>query len=71
MKEEEVMRIHNNHKHVYRFEINHKEQKTINTNVIIEFDNLAYVSEPLSQWDFLFLFKASQEHHESANGLQQ
>ena len=51
-------------------EISMKKQQTINTKVIMEFDNLAYVSEPLSQWDFLFLFKYFQVHHESSNGLQ-
>jgi hypothetical protein len=35
---------------MYRTKINHKATANHNTNVITEFDNLAYVSGPLSQW---------------------
>jgi hypothetical protein len=48
MKEEEVMRKHNSHINIYRSEIKHEDQQTINTNVIMKFDNLAYVSGHLS-----------------------
>ena len=48
MKEEEVMRKHNNNINIYISEKKNEDKKTINTNVITEFDNLAYVSEPLS-----------------------
>jgi hypothetical protein len=43
------MRKHNSHKEIFRSRHNHEEQKTINTKLIMEFDNLAYVSGPLSQ----------------------
>jgi hypothetical protein len=35
---------------MYRTEMNHKQQQTINTNVIKNFGNLAYVFAPLYQW---------------------
>jgi hypothetical protein len=41
---------------MYRSEIKHKQQKSINTNVITEFDNLASVSMSLSQWVRLSYF---------------
>jgi len=47
MKEEEDMRRHNNQINMYIFETNHEQQQTINTNVIMKFNNLAYVSRPL------------------------
>jgi hypothetical protein len=47
---------HENHIHIYRYEINQEEHQTINTNVIMEFNNLAYVSGPLSQWVRLSYF---------------
>jgi hypothetical protein len=50
MKEEELYKKHHIHMHIYRSEINHKQQQTINTDVITEFRNLAYVFETLSQW---------------------
>jgi hypothetical protein len=36
--------------------MNHKTTTNHNTNVIMEFDNLAYVSDPLSQWVMLSYF---------------
>jgi hypothetical protein len=58
MKEEELYEETGNisHIHIYRSEIKQEEQQTINTNVITEFDNLAYVSGPLSQWVRLSYF---------------
>jgi hypothetical protein len=49
MKEEELGMKHDSHKYIYIYEINKEEQQTINTNVITEFGNLAYISWPLSQ----------------------
>jgi hypothetical protein len=49
-KEEELYKKHHNHMHIYIYEIKHKQQQTINTNVIMEFNNLAYISGLLSQW---------------------
>jgi hypothetical protein len=51
-----MKRKHNNHIHIYRSEKKHKQRRTINTNVITEFDNLAYVSGPLSEWVRLSYF---------------
>jgi hypothetical protein len=36
--------------YMYRTEMKHKTTTNHNTNVITKFDNLAYISGPLSQW---------------------
>jgi hypothetical protein len=48
MKEEELMKKHSSHKKYTDLEISMKKQQTITTKLIMEFDNLAYVSGPLS-----------------------
>jgi hypothetical protein len=53
---EEDMRIYHNHEHIYRTEMKQSEQQTITREVIMEFNNLAYVSESLSQWGRLLYF---------------
>jgi hypothetical protein len=55
-KEEEDMRKYHIHINMYRTEMKHKTTTNHNTNVITEFDNLAYVSGPLSQWVRLSYF---------------
>jgi hypothetical protein len=44
------MRRYHNHISMYVSEMKNKKTTNHNTNMIIEFDNLAYVSGPLSQW---------------------
>jgi hypothetical protein len=39
MKEEKLMKEHNNHKEIYRSKHKHEEQKTITKEVIMEFRN--------------------------------
>jgi hypothetical protein len=56
MKEEELKIQHGSHIAIYRYGNKHEEQQTINTKVIMEFDNLAYVFGPLSQWVRLSYF---------------
>jgi hypothetical protein len=56
MKEEEDMRSYHSHINMYRTKMKHKTKANHNTNVITEFDNLAYVSEVLSQWVRLSYF---------------
>jgi len=53
-------------------EISMKKQQTITIIFLTKFENLAYVSGPFVSVgeDFLFLFKASNVHHKSANGLK-
>jgi hypothetical protein len=43
------MKKHSSHNNIYRSGNNHEEQQTINTKVIMEFGNLAYISGPLSK----------------------
>ena len=50
------MRIYPSHINMYRNKMKHKTTTNHNTNVIMEFDNLTYVSEPLSQWVRLSYF---------------
>jgi hypothetical protein len=56
MKEEEDMRSYHNHINMYRTKMKQKIEENHNTNVIMEFDNLAHVSEALSQWVRLSYF---------------
>jgi hypothetical protein len=44
------MKKHSSHKTIYRSEHKHEEQQTITREVITEFDKVAYVFGPLSQW---------------------
>jgi hypothetical protein len=60
---------HEIHIHMYISEIKKKEQQTINTKVITEFDNSCLRLWALSQWAFLFLFEDLNVHQESENGL--
>jgi hypothetical protein len=71
MKEEEDMRSYHNHINMYRTEMKHKTTTNHNTNVIMEFDNLAYISGPCLSGLCLFLFEALQVHHDSDKRLQQ
>ena len=59
---------HDNHKENYRSEHKHEEQQTMTREVITEFENLAYVSGPLSQWVRLSYLcsKDLKVHHNSS-----
>jgi hypothetical protein len=70
-KEEEDMRRYHSHLNMYRTEMKYKTTTNHNTNVIMEFDNLAYVSRPCLSGICLFLFESLQVHHDSAKRLQQ
>jgi hypothetical protein len=67
-----MMRKHNNHIYIYRYEMKHKTTTNHNTNVITEFENLAYVFGPfvLEGEAFLFMFKYLKCQHSSAKRLQ-
>jgi len=64
------MRIYHNHIIMYKTEMKQYTTTNHNTNVIIEFDNIAYVSGPCLSGFFLFMFEALQVHHDSAKRLQ-
>jgi hypothetical protein len=64
------MRRYHSHINMYITEMKYKTTKNHNTNVIIEFDNLAYVSGPCLSGIFLFMFKSLQVNHDSAKRLQ-
>jgi len=73
MKEEELMMKHSSHKIIFRSENNHKGTKNHKQqNLISEFDNLAYISGPLSQWVRLSYFSSKLQKYiiKVPNGLK-
>jgi hypothetical protein len=55
---------------MYITEMRHKTIKNHNNNVIMKFDNLAYVSGSCLSGLCLFLFEAFQVHHDSSKRLK-
>jgi hypothetical protein len=62
------MKKHRSHKTIYRSEHKHEEQKTIKREVIIEFNKVTYVSEPVLVGEdsllILQCFKSTSKVHQ-------